>query len=499
MQEISFHIGHLYRGKEGPLGSAVYWQPSELINAHLVMTGDSGSGKTHTLRNLCRQVVESAGPGLERVHVLDSHGDIDVPSSTIRFSQSTPYAFNPLEVFPDPHFGGVRRAISNFIGLLKRSSKNLGTTQEAVLRNVLLQVFEEHGFNPDDPSTWYLDQHFDAELNSGGVGDKTYIELPYEEKEIAKSIAKSSGVRLQFDGEVKAWWVDVYDERFHRWPPKSAGKSFPTIHDVLAKLHFKRKQLFSGTDQKGLLALMALGRAQISLMAKAKSTRLRASQATEDELQAERDRAAEKALEAVKSYIEQIATGKELDELVQYENKDTLTSLIDRLENLKATGVCRSVSPPMDPTERIWRYELRAYGDDEKRIFVENFLERLFQRVIARGEIDRVTDIIVIDEAPKYMCDESDHIITKLVNESRKFGIALILVAQSPTQYPEEILAGVGCKIVLGLDPMYHRTAATKLAIDARYISAIVPRSVILVNHKPKGQVARWLPVCVGN
>jgi DNA helicase HerA-like ATPase len=131
-------------------------------------------------------------------------------------------------------------------------------------------------------------------------------------------------------------------------------------------------------------------------------------------------------------------------------------------------------------------------------MFVENLLERIFQKAVARGETREITDVIIIDEAPKYMVDDTGHIICRIINEARKFGISLILVAQSPTQYPEQILAGVGCKIILGLDPMYHRMAANKLALDQKYIELIKPRRQIFVNQKFNGSVAKWMPVQLG-
>jgi hypothetical protein len=93
------------------------------------------------------------------------------------------------------------------------------------------------------------------------------------------------------------------------------------------------------------------------------------------------------------------------------------------------------------------------------------------------------------------MVDEGDHIICRIINEARKFGVALFLIAQSPTQFPEQILAGVGCKIILGLDPMYHRMAASKLALEPRHIEQIRPRQLILANQKLKGSVSKWFPV----
>lgn len=483
--------------KENPIsGQDFTWSPDDLINAHMIMTGDSGSGKTHNLRLLCKQMSETAGNGLERIHIFDSHGDIDVPASLVEFSQSTPYAFNPLEINPDPHFGGVRRSVSNFIGMLQRSARKLGSTQESVLRNLLLDVYQMKGFHPDNSSTWSLD---------GGPGrpeglseDRVYLEVPFEEKELAKDIARNEGVLFQFDSAARSWWTNRHSQGMQRWAVKTWGKQYPTIHDVISLAQLKLKQLFIGSDQKGLLALEALCRAQAALLSKVKNTIKRSTSEDLDALQLERDRAASKTKDIMCAFIDRVATGTELEDLIRYESAETLKSLLDRLDNLKATGVCRSVPPPYDPGALVWRYGLRAYGDDEKRIFVENLLERIFQKSVARGEVNEITDVIIIDEAPKYMVDDGGHIICRIINEARKFGVALVLVAQSPTQYPEQILAGVGCKIILGLDPMYHRMASNKLALDQKFIELIQPRKRIFVNQKFKGSVAKWMPVQIG-
>lgn len=477
----------------GAKASPIEWIPADLINGHLIMCGDSGSGKTFNLRSFCRQILSTAGPSVERVHIFDSHGDIDVDASHIEFSQSTAYAFNPLEINPDPHFGGVRRSISNFIGMIQRSSRKLGPTQESVLRNLLLDTFQMRGFHPDNPSTWIIDSSQNKPNTL--VDGRIYLDIPFEEKELAKDAARRINCTLQFDQTVKCWWTDNHDADLLKWGVKNWGRQCPTIHDVISLVQFKLKQLYIGTDQKGLLALEAFCRAQQALQAKIKNTARRGASEEAEGLQAERSRAADKALEAMGSFIEKISSGTELEDLIRYESQDTLKSLLDRLGNLKATGVCRSVTPPYDHNELIWRYGLRAYGDDEKRMFVENLLERIFQRAVARGEVDGITDVVIIDEAPKFMVDDGDHVICRIINEARKFGIALFLIAQSPTQFPEQVLAGVGCKIILGLDPMYHRMAASKLALEQKFIEKIRPRKLILVNQKNKGMVPNWFPV----
>lgn len=493
---VEVPIGELLRtgDRAGAPADVVSWCPDELINGHLIMVGDSGSGKTHNLRRWLRTIAAQAGPTLERIHVFDTHGDIDVGGSHVVFSQSTPYAFNPLEVFEDPHFGGVRRSIGNFVAMLERSFK-LGTTQQAVLRNILLDVFAAKGFHADNPRTWGMD---------GGQGrpedlpaDRVYLAVPFEEKDIAKDVARSEGSSIHWDGHARCWWTMNYTAGLRRWPEMTWGKTAPTIHDVISATQLKLKQLWLGADQKSMFALENFARATAKLHTTIKSTIKRANESRVDAetLHQEREVAADRVREAMELFLERCTKGEELEDLVRYESAQTLKSLLDRLENLKASGVCRSVSPPFDADEVIWRYELRAYSDGERSMFIQNRLEQMFQRAMARGEVDGITDIFVIDEAVRYMVDDADHIITRLVQEARKFGIALFLISQSPTQFPEQILAGVGCKVILGLDPMYHRLAASKLGLDPQYIAAIRPRELILVNRKIKSKVPQWVPV----
>ena len=110
---MHIRIGALFQGKDKGPGPDVLWDPDRLINGHMVMTGDSGSGKTHNLRSFCTQIAATAGPGLERIHIIDPHEDIAVDGDFVIFSQSTSYAFNPLEVSPDPH---SRQDVQWFLG-----------------------------------------------------------------------------------------------------------------------------------------------------------------------------------------------------------------------------------------------------------------------------------------------------------------------------------------------------------------------------------------------
>ena len=126
---------------------AVFTDFNEVVNPHMAICGDTGSGKTHTLRHAISQVIKNSGkPGsankvAPRFHVFDVHGDIELGDdlcSKVVFSESSQYGFNPLKINPDPHSGGVRKAIRNLIETIKLSpdhGRNLGPKQQDILRN----------------------------------------------------------------------------------------------------------------------------------------------------------------------------------------------------------------------------------------------------------------------------------------------------------------------------------------------------------------------------
>ena len=119
-------------------GAPIAWEPELLTNPHLLITGMSGSGKTHLLRTIIHQLVNTAQSPV-RVHVIDIHEDINIPgASSLLFSQNMPYGFNPLVVDSDIHSGGINPAITSFLKLLSRTANyKIGDRQEAVLRSIL--------------------------------------------------------------------------------------------------------------------------------------------------------------------------------------------------------------------------------------------------------------------------------------------------------------------------------------------------------------------------
>ncbi len=135
----------------------VLWDSARVLNGHILIMGKSGTGKTYNLRKILKQMLRQSEPGMLRAHIFDVHGDIEIPgSSSVKFSSSTPYGFNPLWLNPDPDFGGVRRRIQSFISAINRTSRKLGTKQESCLRNLLNDLFEANQFKENDYKTWKI-------------------------------------------------------------------------------------------------------------------------------------------------------------------------------------------------------------------------------------------------------------------------------------------------------------------------------------------------------
>lgn len=396
------------------------------VNPHMLFCGMSGAGKTYTLTRVVSQMQESA-PEPIRLHVFDVHGDILLPgSSSVRFSESTQYGLNPLIVNDDPHFGGVRKRVQSFLNTINRTSRALGSKQEAVLRHLLTDVYSANGFYPENPSSWSLE-------------------------------GKHRG----------------YD------------KKYPTLEDVRRYGAHKLKTLYLGSDQSAVAALEKLNKKVISLNGKS-IQRLRPD--APETLDAEIEKLKGEAIRLYSDYVEGVKSGRELDEVIRYDSKDVLKSVVERIENLCGIGIFKSVIPPFDPRKPVWHYDLTALGLDERKLFVHFRLEEIFRRALHRGVQDSIRDVVVIDESHIYTDDDPDNILNTISKEARKFGISMIAASQSPTHFPDDFMASVATKVILGIDEMYWDGAARKLRLKKEDLAWITPQKTMLVQLKQRAE-----------
>jgi DNA helicase HerA-like ATPase len=192
-------------------------------------------------------------------------------------------------------------------------------------------------------------------------------------------------------------------------------------------------------------------------------------------------------------YIENLETGKELEDFVKYESKEVLKSVVERFENLKASGVFKNKLPPFDANNPVWHYDITALREDEKRMFVEFRLQELFSAGLEKGPIRRqeegvLRDIMIIDEAHLFFRDDQNNILNTIAKEGRKFGLGLICASQSPTHFSEDFFSNVGTKVVLGVDEMYWDNLVRKMKIESKLLQYIKPFHVVGVQMSNKGE-----------
>lgn len=391
----------------------VRWNAEQMINGHMLVVGQSGTGKTHNIRKIISHLVQTTSHPL-RIHVFDVHDDIKISgSSEVLFSESTSTGLNPLVVNPDPHTGGVRKTIQNFIHTINKTSRQLGDRQQAVLRAVLEELYAANGFYADKPESWVL----------------------------------------------------------------TGRKKFPNIDDLHRWTAYKYKQMFIGGNHESTSKLDKLNKEVSKLM---KFSKGGVSPGEKEKFGQMKD----DAIDAYSRYITSIETGREMEAFLKFDSKTTLKSVLDRIENLRNSGIFRNEEPNFDPSNPVWRYRIKNLSDEEKKMMIHFRLKELYDQALQRGEQNHIVEVIVIDEANMFMDNDPENIISKMANEIRKFGTALLCASQSFTHFSEDFLAAVATKVVLGIDEMYWDKTAKQLQIKKESLSIITPRQTGLINMK---------------
>lgn len=414
-------------GRNAHGSSDVLWNSSEMINPHMGIFGDTGMGKTHTIRRIIHEMIETSEGRPPRFHIFDAHDDMSIPGdSDVRFHESADFGFNPLEINPDPEYGGIRKRIQSLIGAINRTSVRLGPRQERALSKILIGLYRDWGFVSDDPATWAL-------------------------------------------GEDR--------------------KAYPNLIDAIRYAKEQLKAIYTGSNTDAVRAFEEVNR--IARQIRNKQSILTGLTKDEDIARLEKElvSAKETAISLYQEAVKQVSNGTELDEALEFDGQDeVMKSLIDRLENLYAIGIYRSTPPPLDTRTPIWRYVISSLDLSEKKLFTLTRLETIFTRAVQRGKQDKIQDVLIFDEGHLYVSKDDDHIINRMGRESRKFGIAMIFATHAPADLTDDLLGSLGTKVILGVDTTHRRTLVSKLGLKESAFDFIIPRKRILVQMKKKNE-----------
>lgn len=423
----------------------VIYSPSELINAHMLICGMTGVGKS----TQAMSVLSSAAKAGMEIDVFDSHDEFqDIPNAAVcGFSQETGYGYNPLILDTDLHTGGVNNQVDFFIRLIKQVTPQFGVKQEGALRNLLIDTYATHNITHEDRSSWHK-----------------------------KSISEPARQKLLDEGrgdELVAY--------------------YPTLEDLMAFAKEKIIALTIGADNKCVTAFEFLCRVRKKLDSLMR-TAVRIS-CLEDELAKLNAQIEDQKQDCVDSYvtfIKSMTTGREIDDILKYDSVVVLTSVLQRVRLLGATGILSANEPPFGRSN-VRVHQIKNTSNDQQILYVKLRLQAIFDEckrmdAVAPGSPPR--RIVMIDEAHKYFSNDHDDVLNVIAKEGRKFGIGLWCASQEPTAFPESFLSNCGATIVLGIAENYWKRAATLFRISEGVLLLIKPKEVMAVKLLKNGCAA---------
>ena len=425
------------RRKSGSLIPVVL-DTRQLINGHMLFAGMSGMGKSFQMLAL---MAAARRDGIE-IDAFDPHEELDCiqGSASVKFSESTRAGYNPLELNTDPHSGGVRRQIESIIDMIGRTSRVLGPRQESALRNLLSDVYYLRGIYADQPDSWCRDC--------------------IREDEHAEMLRSRNFQGLR--------------------------NYYPILQDVISLGERKLKMLSTGSDSICINALEKVERSASKMQML--QTKYRKSDSDEEMVKLRNQLEAEKARakEAYGNFIDGIEMGKEYAEAIRYTNRDTMISLLERLEGLLASGVMRS-NPPEWVGAAIRIYKVGSLTDDDRKLLFYNRASNILRECMDAGKTDQLRRILLVDEGHLYYSEDGDNPLNRIAKEGRKFGLGLVVGSQSPTHFSEDFLTNCGSIFLLGLHEAYWDLAVRKLSLSKDLLAGVRPREVLLVKLRKAG------------
>lgn len=139
----------------------VFWDPQKTANPHLMVVGESGFGKTYAITGIASEL-NRAGFTLFIIDYSSSYSIDKFPKSLrdnpkLKELNIGRYGIklNPMEIRSQDVMGPVSVAV-RMAGTFSRIYSELGVQQLALLKEVIIEVYERKGIVKDNPATWNL-------------------------------------------------------------------------------------------------------------------------------------------------------------------------------------------------------------------------------------------------------------------------------------------------------------------------------------------------------
>ena len=386
-----------------------------LENPHVLISGGSGSGKTTLLKTLIKNFKD-----LGKVMVIiDFHGDMYIEGENlIEFTPTnSPNAINPFELETHPKKGGVSvqaEAVALMLGTYFFDKGRMTKKQQNTLEKLIVDTYAAKGIYQDDQNTWQKEPPTMKDLYlvfvyvvSGG-SKKDETEGDYNTSLITSQFNALMNVLLSFDDEQ----AEIYKEQ-------------------LTKIEQYIKQ-------------------KISTM--------------QDD---DNKEASDKDLDFSRI---------DLNYYLQKSNFKTLENLFSYIEKIANLSIFNGKAPKLK--RGINRMDVSSFTSIGKPLtakFLGEFIaQKFFRSSMLRGEYSKLDNVgankkcdrvLIFDESKLALPtgtekENSYNIMNRIVTESRKYGLALVLASQRLSHYSEEILSNISTKILLGAKSNDYKNVA---------------------------------------
>lgn len=145
-KSLNIFLGNDFKGKK------IEWRPLNEPNAHLIIVGQPGVGKTQTLLAIIKELKQQ---GINSI-IFDFKKDYFLLKGKIQnlinIDAKEGITINPLEL--ESEQGTDPKDKKYQISLILKNIYNLGDVQEQMLRNAIKLTYEEAGIIEEDKETW---------------------------------------------------------------------------------------------------------------------------------------------------------------------------------------------------------------------------------------------------------------------------------------------------------------------------------------------------------
>ena len=258
-------------GTDNDTNDTVFWNPhpeNGSSNPHVLIVGETGSGKTYTASCLMAELAHQGIPSIVfdygqgfAAGQLPEEFAAHVQATEFRLNQDG-IAINPLQIFSgDVH--GPATVAQRVADTLRRIYPHVGVQQHALIRRGVLEVFEDAGIHRRSPQTWTRPAPGLKELERKLLGLAASVDVGV--RRVAASAASHLSSLFLFDTfrstGVPLAWSDLQQKPHQAWILQLGGMESSTERVTTEFLLWNLIRYFETIGPAGLRCFVVLDEA----------------------------------------------------------------------------------------------------------------------------------------------------------------------------------------------------------------------------------------------